>query len=440
MKPNKFIKITGKKKKKKYFFKYIVGEIIHHKILALIGFILLLVTAIIIWTATATNKVTIVGGSTSVAQVMKNITEQYKRDNKKDILYNSLGSAASLVGVKNGNYAFGLLSKDINSTFKPGDNQNNAQQLWSDYHTSRFVFARDYIILVYHLPIGCEIISEQNSLNFKNFYNGEKTNLIQQIYTNKNFTWQQAFASQLVCERNNNKFYTVTRESGSGTLDFFESTIIKNKNYKINQVAPSNGAMYQIISTTPCSIGYISFSYIKTIIMNENLGIKSIAGIIEKDSEKPKLPYKIVNNKYKFNPEYPLTRPFTGIINYKSKQFNENLAFIAWMLDPLPYSKTKPKLRNGKDNPYFDKNFVLNPHYAAYWYIEEGEEPLSFDDIFFKKYNNNTIFAKSGKITFDEKIPWNFKSNYKSIWDIIVEKFPKKYKKYNNYNYNGMEN
>ncbi|MBW3058226.1 phosphate ABC transporter substrate-binding protein [Spiroplasma poulsonii] len=440
MKPNESTKAVSKKQEKKNFFKTLVGEISNHKMITLIGFVLVLVISIVIWTVASASNVIVAGGSTSVAQVMANITEQYKRDKKEDILYNSLGSAAALVGVKNGSYAFGFLSKDVNSTPTQGDNRANAQQLWEDYQTSRFVFARDYIVLFYHLPAGCQINPTQDSLHFESFYGGKGTELIRRIYTDPNFTWQQAFGSQLTCRGGSNKFYTLTREAGSGTRDFFESAVIKTKNYDTNQVAASNGAMYQAVSTTPGSIGFISFSYLKTIIDDSRLGIQSIASVIGQSTTTPELPYKIIDKNLEFNPKYSLTRPFTGIINYRGSQFDKALAFIAWMLDPLPYAKTKQYLRNGKINPYYDSNFKLSVHDAAYWYIEEGEEPLTFDDIFFRKYNNNTEFAKSGKATPNEKVPWNFSANYSSIWDTILQKFPGKYQAYPGYEYNGLEN
>ncbi|WP_425380340.1 phosphate ABC transporter substrate-binding protein [Spiroplasma endosymbiont of Stenodema calcarata] len=435
MKPNEATKAGSKRK----FFKTLVGEISNHKMITLIGFVLVLVISIVIWTIALASNVIVAGGSTSVAQVMANITEQYKRDKKEDVLYNSLGSAAALVGVKNGSYAFGFLSKDINSTPSEGDNRVNAKELWGDHQTSRFVFARDYIILFYHLPTGCQINPKQSSIQFKSFNGGEGTELIRKIYTDPNFTWQQAFGSQLICSGSSDKFYTITREAGSGTRDFFESVVIKMKNYDTNQVAASNGAMYQAVSTTPGAIGFISFSYIKTIINDNRLGLNSIASVIDKNTSNPELPYHIIDNNYEFNPKYSLTRPFTGIINYRGSQFNKALAFIAWMLDPLPYAKTKKYLRNGQVNPYYDSNFKLSVHDAAYWYIEEGEEPLTFDDIFFRKYNNNTTFAKSGIVTEYEQIPWNFNEDYSSIWDTILQKFPGKYQAFHDYEYNGLE-
>ncbi|WP_424526882.1 phosphate ABC transporter substrate-binding protein [Spiroplasma endosymbiont of Glossina fuscipes fuscipes] len=440
MKPNESTKAVSKKKEKKNFFKTLVGEISNHKMITLICFVLVLVISIVIWTVASASNVIVAGGSTSVAQVMANITEQYKRDKKTDILYNSLGSAAALVGVKGEAYSFGFLSKDVNSTPTQDDNHANAQQLWEDYQISRFVFARDYIVLFYHLPTGCQIDPKQHSLQFKSFYGGEGTELIRRIYTDPNFTWQQAFGSQLACSSDSNKFYTLTREAGSGTRDFFESAVIQTKNYDTNQVAASNGAMYQAVSTTAGSIGFISFSYLKTIIADNRLGTQSIASVIGKNTTVPELPYKIVDENLEFNPAYSLTRPFTGIINYRGSQFDRALAFIAWMLDPLPYAKTKKYLRNGQVNPYYDPNFKLSAHDAAYWYIEEGEEPLTFDDIFFRKYNNNTEFAKSGKTTLNEKVPWNFKTNYSSIWDTILQKFPGTYQAYPGYEYNGLEN
>ncbi|AHF58148.1 phosphate ABC transporter substrate-binding protein [Spiroplasma eriocheiris] len=406
-----------KSTKKCEIWKKLWEEITNHRMMTIIVFILILVVAIVIWTVSTASNVIVAGGSTSVTPIMNDITEQYKKNRGEDIVYNALGSAAALVGVQNGSYAFGFLSKDVNSTPKAGDNGANAQNLWNNKHVLRFVFARDYILLTYHLPNGCSLKTDPLTnkpipLNFSAFFGGDGTKLIQKIYDH-NITWGAAFKDQLVCSPagGNSGFYTLTREAGSGTRDFFESSVIKTKSYSTDQVASSNGAMYQTLATTPGSIGYLSFSFIERVASDPELGIQAVASVTGVSDPKSELPYVYEDSTktYDFNPDYSLVRPFTGIVNTDGKHFNKALEFIAWMLDPKPYDDFKKR------------GIPLTPNAAAYWYIHEGDQPLTHDDIYFLKYNNNTNFAINGNGTLPG---WGMNKKYLSIWDYIIRQNP----------------
>lgn len=81
------------------------------------------------------------------------------------------------------------------------------------------------------------------------------------------------------------------------------------------------------------------------------------------------------------------------------------------MIDPEPYSSY---MADPEANP-------LTENDAAYWYAKLGLQPLTFDDPYFSKYNNNTEFAKSGIQTDNEPVAWNMDQNYRGLWDFIVE-------------------
>ncbi|AGM25879.1 phosphate ABC transporter substrate-binding protein [Spiroplasma syrphidicola EA-1] len=420
----------------KAFFRNVFSAIASHRMMTIITFVLILVISIIIWTISAASNVIVGGGSTSVSAIMADITEQYRRDSGSDVLYNSLGSAAALVGVKNGSYEFGLLSEDVHSTPIDGDNGTNAQNLWNNNGINRFVFARDYIVLFYNLPNGCFLSDNDKPLTFSEFGLNENgnpepgTKAMQQIYS-QNATWKSVFGNQLTCT-NDAPFYTITREAGSGTRSFFESSVIYKKDYSTNEVASSNGAMFQSVTRTPGSFGYISFSFIEQVA--DKLGKNRIAAVINPIiSPDPQVPFiETPEGEFLFNSMYSLNRPFTGIVNTNSSQLVPTLKFLAWMLDPIPYAKTL------KDSKFYDPTYELGPHDAAYWYILEGEEPLAPEDHYFQKYNNNTKFALSGETTLTEPYPWDFKQNYLSIWDLIRQKIPNNnYQDLKDYEYEG---
>ncbi|MFZ3152188.1 MAG: phosphate ABC transporter substrate-binding protein [Anaerolineaceae bacterium] len=92
---------------------------------------------------------------------------------------------------------------------------------------------------------------------------------------------------------------TVSREEGSGTRDAFQEMVM-GKDVLITENAilqPSNGAVRTTVSTTPYSIGYLSFGY-----LDESVKALSIEGIAPTEENAS-------------NGTYPVVRPLNMLTN-----------------------------------------------------------------------------------------------------------------------------
>ena len=335
--------------------------------------VMVLFAGLLIWTVSTPKFFIIGGGSTSVQPILDDFTHQYEQlpNGRQPIIYNAIGSAASLTGVQDGAYSFGFLSETVTDS--------QAKSLWDSHKILRFVIARDYILLVYHLPTG---VTVRNTPNYPDDDYGihlgfggdsEKNNLatnLQALYDGTK-TWKQVFPS-LQGANANQKAYGVTREDGSGTRSYFEKAVIKTKNYNFNSVVSSNGAMVSTIDNTPGSIGYVSFSFADTIVRNykQNIQIGAVKGPQSPDWQLPYAPPS-GNKNLSFNKNYNLNRPFTGIVNTQAQHFVTALKFIAWMIDPYANQES-----------VIDK---LTPANAAYWSRKEGEAPVGQEDDFWNR-------------------------------------------------------
>ncbi len=360
-------------------------KLLNKKIIALFLSVAIAIS-IIIWTFSSTISFIIGGGSTSVLPVMNNLTERYVQisKNKTKILYNGLGSASALTGVKDGAYAFGLLSESLSDS--------EQKKLWNQNKVVRFAFARDYIVLMVHLPKSLElsntVISKKMGnktykfLSLGNFGTDktkqyELTNKIRSIYTNSSNSWENIFGTQLTGNGINDKITSIGRENGSGTRKFFDKSIIKKSDYYQNITTTSNGQMKSnLLNSDKGSIGYLSFDYIEDIVKNPTSNRTYPICYKDKDG-KYVLPFKANPNnpdKITFNSQYKVSRLFTGIINTKVKNFEQSMSFIAWMLD------------------YTEKPTNMN---ADYYYIKNGCEPLSRTDPEGERYNGDSKSKES---------------------------------------------
>ncbi|WP_342252480.1 phosphate ABC transporter substrate-binding protein [Spiroplasma endosymbiont of Amphibalanus improvisus] len=366
-------------------------------------FLFVLLFSLTVWTFASSHSTIIAGGSTSVDIVLQDLTNQYRNEEKggDDILYNSLGSSAALVGVKNNSYSFGFLSDELQD--------DEADELFSDYNVLRFAFAIDYLLIIYNLP---EDSINQSSLEQSDFLgdhlivgswddtnaNEDGPKNIQELYSG-DYTWKNVFGDQLVSNETTTKPpITYTRESGSGTRSFFESSVIEENSYNYNSVVASNGAMLDSVESTPGSVGYVSFSYLNKIIYDYQNGNHDIhiafLGFPNKNPSAIISPYKTIDDKGEaidpqnpFNDNYSLTRPFTGIVNTSSKDFDKAMKFITWMLAPA-FSQNLPT------QPTVDE--------ASYWYLKNGLKPISQSDDYFKKY-----------------LDYDYGAGNKNIWDYM---------------------
>ena len=75
------------------------------------------------------------------------------------------------------------------------------------------------------------------------------------IFTGKITNWNVVGGDDM-------KIVVYSRETSSGTYEFFKEHVLKNKNYMSSILSmPSTGAIIQSVSQTPGAIGYVGFAY-----------------------------------------------------------------------------------------------------------------------------------------------------------------------------------
>lgn len=113
------------------------------------------------------------------------------------------------------------------------------------------------------------------------------------------------------------KIVVYSRETSSGTYEFFKESVLKNKNYMAGSLSmPATGAIIQSVSQTKGAIGYVGLAYvsprIKTLSVTYD-GTHYAAPSVENATNK----------------SYPIVRPLYYYYNVKNKdQVDPLLQFI----------------------------------------------------------------------------------------------------------------
>ncbi len=80
---------------------------------------------------------------------------------------------------------------------------------------------------------------------------------LQDIFTGAITNWKQVGGSDLTIT-------VYSRESSSGTFEFFKESVLKGKNYASSALLePATGAIVQSVSQTPGAIGYVGLAYVE---------------------------------------------------------------------------------------------------------------------------------------------------------------------------------
>lgn len=131
------------------------------------------------------------------------------------------------------------------------------------------------------------------------------------IFTGKITNWNQVGGANL-------KIVVYSRETSSGTYEFFKESVLKNKNYMNSVLSmPATGAIIQSISQTPGAIGYVGLAYLNNKVKAVNVsydGVKYIKPSFE-------------NAK---NGSYPIVRPL--IMYYSKSNESKVLPFINFIM------------------------------------------------------------------------------------------------------------
>jgi len=134
------------------------------------------------------------------------------------------------------------------------------------------------------------------------------------IFTGKIKNWKEVGGEDM-------KIVPYSRETSSGTYEFFKESVLKNKNYMNGIMSmPATGAIIQSISQTKGGIGYVGLAYL-------NKSVKSVH--VSYDKGKTYTKPSIENAK---NESYPIVRPL--YYYYESKSEKKVKPFIDYILSP----------------------------------------------------------------------------------------------------------
>lgn len=134
---------------------------------------------------------------------------------------------------------------------------------------------------------------------------------LEQIYTGKITNWKQVGGEDM-------KIVVYSRESSSGTYEFFKESVLKNKNYMQGVLAmPATGAIIQSVKQTKGAIGYVGLAYLTK-------GVKALK--VSYDNKTYVAP-SVATAKNKI---YPIVRPL--IYYYEVKSAKKVKPFIDFVL------------------------------------------------------------------------------------------------------------
>lgn len=123
---------------------------------------------------------------------------------------------------------------------------------------------------------------------------------LEDIFRGKITNWKQVGG-------NDRKIVVYSRETSSGTYEFFKESVLKNKNYMSSSLSmPATGAIIQSVSQTKGAIGYVGLAYVSPRVKTLDIsydGKHYAAPTVENATNKT----------------YPIVRPLYYYYNSKDK-------------------------------------------------------------------------------------------------------------------------
>ncbi len=134
---------------------------------------------------------------------------------------------------------------------------------------------------------------------------------LEEIYTGKITNWKQVGGDDM-------KIVVYSRESSSGTYEFFKEHVMNKKNYASSCLnMPATGAIIQSVSQTKGAIGYVGLAYL-------DKAVADVAVSYDKGKTYVMATYENAKNK-----TYPIVRPLYYYYNPKiEKQIKPFLDYV----------------------------------------------------------------------------------------------------------------
>lgn len=137
---------------------------------------------------------------------------------------------------------------------------------------------------------------------------------LEEIFTGKIRNWKEVGGPDM-------KIVAYSRETSSGTYEFFKESVLKNKNYMKGILSmPATGAVIQSVSQTKGAIGYVGLAYLNKEVKPLHISYDAGKNYVEPSLENAK------------NKTYPIVRPL--FYYYEVKKADAVKPFIEYVLSP----------------------------------------------------------------------------------------------------------
>lgn len=241
-------------------------------------------------TTRESNKTLSIKGSDTVLPLSQEAIEAYQKENESAaISVTGGGSGVGIAALLNGTTDIAQSSRKIKF-----DEKRKLEE--SGKEVVEVILAYDALSVVVH-P--------------ENPVSGLSREQMEGVFTGKIKNWKEVGGEDLA-------IIPYSRETSSGTYEFFKENVLENKNYMNGILSmPATGVIIQSISQTKGAIGYVGFAYV-------NESVKSLE--VSYDGGQTFIKPTVENVK---NESYPIVRP---LYFYHTDLPEEGQAFIDFIL------------------------------------------------------------------------------------------------------------
>lgn len=175
-------------------------------------------------------------GSDTILPLTQTEAEQYMKSNKSaSIMVTGGGSGVGLAALENGTTDIAQASRSLkmDEKLKLKDKGKAFKEV---------IIAYDALAVIVHPSNKVTQLTREQ---------------LEGIYTGKITNWKQVGGTDM-------KIVVYSRETSSGTYEFFKEHVLGNKNYAVSALLmPATGAVVQSVSQTKGAIGYVGLAYIE---------------------------------------------------------------------------------------------------------------------------------------------------------------------------------
>ena len=230
--------------------------------------------------STAKKNIVLKGSDTVLPLGQKEAETYMKKDSTASVSVTGGGSGVGITSLLDGTTDIAMASRDLKTEEKLKFTEKKKD-------IEKVIIAYDALSVIVNPE---NKVSQLTREQLEKIFTGELTN------------WKEVGGAD-------EKIVAYSRESSSGTFEFFKEMVMDKKNYAATVLSmPATGAIVQSVSQTKGAIGYIGMAY-------ETTGIKNIS--VSYDSGKTYVAPSLAAAKDK---SYPISRPLFYMYDKANKE------------------------------------------------------------------------------------------------------------------------